>query len=160
MKYFTIKELCVSGSYPKLVEIPKQGSNEYKNIVYLIENLLDPVRENLGKPIRVTSGYRPKPLNDAVGGSPTSNHLKGLAADIHTGNDSSDNIGIIESLLNLGITYDECIAEGALFNKEGELVSAKWVHLALRPYNNRHKFIYTNDFKTYHPLKKTTKITK
>ena len=160
MKYFTIEECSVSASYPRLVVVPKGGSTEYNNLKNLIEKLLDPVREKLGKPIIVTSGYRNEKLNKAVGGAKNSNHLYGCAADIHTGNDSSDNIGIIESLLNLGITYDECIAEGALFNKEGELVSAKWVHLALRPYNNRHKFIYTTDFKTYHPLKMTTKITK
>lgn len=160
MKYFTINELCVSGSYPRLVVVPKEGKTEYNNLKNLIENLLDPVRENLGKPIRVTSGYRPPRLNKAVGGASNSNHLYGLAADIHTGNDSTDNVKIIESLLNIGIKYDECIAEGAVFDKNGNLVSCKWVHLALRPNNNRHKFIYTTDFKTYHPLKKTTKITK
>ncbi len=160
MKYFTIDELCVSGSYPRLVVVPKEGTTEYNNLKNLIENMLDPVRENLGKPIRVTSGYRPPRLNKAVGGASNSNHLYGCAADIHTGNDSTDNVKIIESLLNIGITYDECISEGAVFDKNGNLVSCKWVHLALRPNNNRRKFIYTTDFKTYHPLKKTTKITK
>lgn len=160
MKYFTVKELCYSASHPNLVQIPKEGSTEYKNIVFLIENLLDPVRDKLGGPVTVTSGFRPKKLNDAVGGAANSNHIYGLAADVHFGDNSADNVKIIESLLNLGITYDECIAEGAVFDKNGNLVSCKWVHLALRPYNNRHKFIYTQDFKTYHPLKKTTKITR
>lgn len=160
MKYFTINELCVSGSYPRMVEIPKQGSSEYANLKNLIERLLDPVRERLGAPVRVTSGYRPPRLNKAVGGASNSNHLYGCAADIHTGNDGTDNVKIIESLLNLGIVYDECIAEGAVFDKSGNLVSCKWVHVALRQNNNRRKFIYTSDMKTYHPLKKTTKITK
>lgn len=160
MKYFTINELCVSGSYPRLVVVPKEGTTEYANLKNLIEKLLDPVRERLGAPVRVTSGYRPPRLNKAVGGAANSNHLYGFAADIHTGNDSTDNVKIIESLLNLGIVYDECIAEGAVFDKSGNLVSCKWVHVALRTSNNRKKFIYTQDFKTYHPLKKTTKITR
>lgn len=160
MKYFNINELCVSGSYPRLVVVPKEGTTEYANLKNLIEKMLDPVRERLGAPVRVTSGYRPPKLNKAVGGASNSNHLYGCAADIHTGNDSTDNVKIIESLLNLGIVYDECIAEGAVFDKSGNLVSCKWVHVALRPSNNRKKFIYTSDFKSYHPLKKTTKITR
>lgn len=160
MKYFTINELCVSGSYPKLVVVPKEGTTEYANLKNLIEKLLDPVREKLGKPIRVTSGYRPARLNAAVGGASNSNHLFGNAADIHTGNDSTDNVSIATALLSLGIPFDELICEGAVFNKAGELVSCKWVHVALRQNNNRRKFLYTVDFKTYHPLKKTTKISR
>ena len=156
--YFSIKELCCSTSHPSLVEIPKEGSTPYKNIVFLIECLLDPIREKLGKPIIVTSGYRPKKLNAAVGGSPTSNHLTGCAADIHINNGS--NVEIIEALLELGITYDECIAEKSSFNKKGELTDCSWVHVALRPYNNRRKFIYTTDMKHYYPLKLNKVITK
>lgn len=151
--YFTLNELCCSGSYPRLVEVPKEGSTEYNNIMNLIQNLLNPIREKLGKPVMVTSGYRPPKLNKAVNGAANSNHLTGCAADIHTGNNSTDNIVIIESLLNLGINYDECIAEGAVFNKYGELVSCKWVHVALRSENNRKKLIYTTNFKNYYPLK-------
>lgn len=158
--YFTISELCCSSSYPKLVEIPKEGSLEYNNLLNLINNLLNPIREKLGKPIRVTSGFRNKKLNTAVGGASNSNHMTGCAADIHTGNDSSDNVKIIEVLLSLGIPYDECISEKAVFNKAGELVSCSWVHLAYRHNNNRRKFIYTSDMKHYYPLKFTTKITK
>lgn len=160
LKYFSVQELCVSGSYPKLVEIPKEGTTVYKNLVYLIENLLDPLREKLGKPVIVTSGWRPTKLNKAVGGSSTSNHLYGCAADIHTGNNSTDNIKIVYTLLELGIDYDEIIVEGAEFSKSGELVSAKWIHVATKPTENRKKFLYTTDFKKYYKLKKTTKLTK
>lgn len=160
MKYFTIEECSVSGSYPKLVEIPKQGSTEYTNLKRLIENLLDPIREKLGGPVKVTSGFRNKKLNAAVNGAKNSNHLFGCAADIHFGNDRSDNVKIAMAVLILGIPFDEVICEGAIFNKEGELVSCKWCHVALRPENNRRKFLYTSDFKTYHTLKFNTTITK
>ena len=156
--WFTIKELCRSSSHPDLVEIPKEGTTEYKNIQYLIECLLNPVREKLGKPIIVTSGYRPPKLNKVVGGSPTSNHLTGCAADVHINNGS--NVEIIEALLDLGITFDECISEKSVFNDKGELTNCSWVHLALRPYNNRKKFIYTTDMKHYYPLKLNKVITK
>ena len=160
MNHFTIKEMCVSGSYPKLVEVPKDGSTEYANLKNLIEHLLNPIREKLGGTIRVTSGYRPPKLNKAVGGAPNSNHLYGCAADIHFGNDRSDNVKIAEAVMQLGIPFDEVICEGASFSKSGELVSAKWIHVALRQSNNRRKFIFTTDFKKYYPLKFNMKITK
>lgn len=153
MLYFSVKELCVSGSYPKLVQVPKQGTVEYRNIVALIEKLLDPLRVKLGRPIRVTSGYRPDALNKAVGGSPTSNHKIACAADIHTGNDSTDNMLIVKSLLSLGIPYDECIIEGAKLNTSGEIVSAQWIHVAYRSGANRMKLLWTKNFKTYNKAK-------
>lgn len=160
MKYFTIEECSVSASYPKLVVVPKEGTTEYANLKNLIEKLLDPVREKLGKPIRVTSGYRPPRLNKAVGGASNSNHLYGFAADIHTGNDGTDNINIVKAVLELKIPFDEVICEGSVFNKEGELVSCRWVHVALRQTNNRKKLLYTTDMKNYYKLKTGVKLTK
>ena len=53
-----------------------------ENIESLVRNVLDPVREKLGKPIQVNSGYRCKSHNEAVGGVRNSQHLAGEAADI------------------------------------------------------------------------------
>lgn len=46
---------------------------------------LDELRAEWGKPMRITSGFRTLAHNAAVGGKPNSAHLRGLAADIHTG---------------------------------------------------------------------------
>ncbi len=43
---------------------------------------LEEARAILGQPIRISYGYRCKELNDSCGGSPTSVHLSGLAADM------------------------------------------------------------------------------
>lgn len=155
--YFTIQELCVSGSYPKLVEVPQAGTPVHNNLQNLIDKCLDPIRTKLGQPVAVTSGWRPKRLNDAVKGAKNSNHLYGYAADIHTGNSSTDNVKILKAVLQLGIIYDELIAEGANFNADGTLKSCEWVHVAVRPNakDNRMKCLYTIDKRTYSPLKKT-----
>lgn len=57
---------------------------------YIVENLgdlckwvLEPVRLKVGCPVRISSGYRCARLNDEVGGSPTSDHRCGLAADFY-----------------------------------------------------------------------------
>lgn len=152
MKYFTIKELCVSGSYPKLVEIPKLGTEVYNNLTKLINTTLDPLREALGKPITVTSGYRPEKLNNAVGGSKTSSHRFGLAADIHTGNNSSDNLKIVSAMLEKGIDFDQIIIEYPTFNISGDITSAKWIHIGLSKTTNRKQVLYYYN-KKYYPVK-------
>lgn len=159
MRYFSVKECCVSDKYPKLAVVPKEGTAEYTNIVSLIENLLDPIREKVGKPIRISSGYRPPALNKAVGGSSTSNHLYGRAADCTTGSTAADNLTIVRALLELGTKYDECIIEGATFNGQGEITGAKWIHLAYRKEYNRMKLLWTKDMKTYSQVKVNNKIT-
>ena len=160
MKYFTIPELCCSSSHPSLVVVPVEGSTEYANLEGLIDFLLDPIRTVLGSPITVSSGYRPPRLNRAVGGSTTSNHVTGCAADCHTGRGGKDNLKIIETLLSLDIPYDECIAERAVFDDDGVMLFCSWVHIALRPVGNRSKLLYTEDGKTYHTLKVGPKLSK
>ena len=53
------------------------------NLTYLTTMTLEPIRVHLGVPIRVSSGYRCKALNKLVGGSPTSQHVVGEAADLN-----------------------------------------------------------------------------
>ena len=71
----------------KLEEFKSRDSDLFplsvlNNIEILVEQL-EIIRTNIGdKPIRVNSGYRTDAHNKAVGGSPTSQHLHGKAADI------------------------------------------------------------------------------
>ena len=52
------------------------------NIKSLVENILQPLRDDIGKPLIISSGYRCPEVNFLVGGKPTSQHLKGEAADV------------------------------------------------------------------------------
>lgn len=54
-------------------------------ILALVRKVLQPLRDVYQKPMTVNSGYRCKELNRIVGGVATSQHVKGEAADIHTG---------------------------------------------------------------------------
>ena len=75
MKNFRIQEFeCRCGC-----EMPPEVE---ANIEALVSNVLDPLRDEYGKPIYVNSGYRCEKHNKAVGGVPKSQHMLGQAADI------------------------------------------------------------------------------
>lgn len=75
------------------------------SILALTENVLQPLRDAWGKPLKVNSGYRCKALNAAVGGVPTSQHVKGEAADIAAG----DPVKLARLAVKLGLPFDQMI---------------------------------------------------
>lgn len=58
------------------------GEAEIENLRALCENILQPVRTAYGRGIKVNSGFRHPEVNARVGGSKTSDHCRGMAADI------------------------------------------------------------------------------
>ena len=119
MKYFGIRELvpCVDGhckdghcGYDEST-IVKVTSEVIMSAIALAENVLDPAREQLGLPIKVTSGHRCPPKNKAVGGVENSQHLRGEAADIvlvATGSQSREALMKLAHILAHG-NYDQII---------------------------------------------------
>lgn len=82
MKYFTVKELTKSATAEKY-GIENLATNEVvENLTKLTELVLDPLREQLGKPVKLTCACRDKKVNAKVGGHPDSHHTYGCAADI------------------------------------------------------------------------------
>lgn len=75
------------------------------SILALTENVLQLLRDAWGKPLKVNSGYRCKALNAAVGGVPTSQHVKGEAADIAAG----DPVKLARLAVKLGLPFDQMI---------------------------------------------------
>ena len=110
MKYFTIKELCKSSTatYKGINNTP--NSEIVNNLEQLVDNILDPLRENYGKPIIVNSGYRCDILNKAVGGSSTSQHKYGLAADITAGS-RLENRRLFALIQKMNLPFDQLIDE-------------------------------------------------
>lgn len=133
MKYFTISELTRSdtASIKQIDNTPNKEITEH--LIELVEKLLDPLRNDwaeycdvnqLGNPaISVNSGYRCNELNKAVGGSLTSAHLTGYAADLQ--NVSGSREEFYQFLLNFlkDRNFDECFIEKSS--------TSQWVHIAL-----------------------------
>jgi zinc D-Ala-D-Ala carboxypeptidase len=124
-EHFTVEEMCFSATAAR---------NGMYNLPSLIvsENLkltcieLEVIRAHYGVPVNVISGYRSQAVNKAVGGSLTSAHLAGLAADIRI-----PGIPVIEVCRwcrdNL-LDFDQIIYE---FGPQG------WTHVGLRPQSPR-----------------------
>ena len=137
MKYFTIKELTRSDTAIKKGIDNTAPKEAQENLTNLVDNVLDPLREAWGKPITVTSGYRCPELNRVVGGSMTSDHLKGRAADITAGS-RAQNKELFMLVQKLGLSFDQLIHEKGSV-KEGP----DWVHVSYRAEKqNRKQILY------------------
>ena len=145
MKYFSIKELTKSATAARKGIKNDPSIQEVKNLTALIEKVLDPLREAYGKPIIVTSGYRCPKLNAAVGGSASSQHVKGEAADIRSVADTpEENKKLFDLIVKLGLPYDQLINE---YNYD-------WVHVSFGPRHRRQrmKAVKSNGKTKYMPL--------
>lgn len=127
MKYFTINEFTKSTTAIKR-HIDNRPSKEVeRSLTALVEKVLDPLREAYGKPIIVTSGYRCPRLNAIVGSTPSSQHVKGEAADIKSVQDTpEENKKLFDLIVKLKLPFDQ------LINEHGY----DWVHVS---YGARHR---------------------
>ena len=80
--HFAIEELYASATAKAKGIDNKPNVQQIICLVYLTAYVLEPLREAMNEPIRISSGYRCERLNRAVGGVSNSQHLKGQAADI------------------------------------------------------------------------------
>lgn len=88
------------------------------NLLSLLENVVDPVREEYGARIIITSGYRCPKVNALVGGATNSQHTKGEAADLDTGT-KAGNVALFNVIRQLG-KYDQLINEN----------DYSWIHVS------------------------------
>lgn len=113
-KNFTLAEFLASETADKLgIDNSLDATCDsyvIENLEYLCRWVLEPVRFRLGCPVMISSGYRCPRLNVAVGGSDTSDHLYGLAADIYF-DDFADKWHEVLVLLvcSLWIPFDQLI---------------------------------------------------
>jgi zinc D-Ala-D-Ala carboxypeptidase len=79
---FTLSEMVKSETALRHDMDNTPGEAEIAALRLLCEKILQPVRDHYGKGVKCNSGYRAPAVNQKVGGSPTSDHCKGQAADI------------------------------------------------------------------------------
>jgi len=79
---FSLHEMCKSETALRMGYDNSPDAEATENLRLLCEKVLQPVRDHYGKGVKVNSAYRSPESNAAVGGSKTSDHCKGMAADI------------------------------------------------------------------------------
>jgi len=125
---FTLKELTKSDTATRLGLDNTPDDEALENLKTLCEKVLQPVREHYGKSVTVNSAYRSPESNAAVNGSKSSDHCKGMAADIEI-------VGVANADLAQWIMdnleYTQLILE---FYTPG-IPDSGWVHVSYDPNN-------------------------
>ena len=135
-KNFTLEELRDSATAKKLGIVNAPGVDEVCNLCALVHHVLQPLRDAMGEPIKIGSGYRCPQLNRAVGGVGNSQHLTGQAADLCIDGDIQKGRKWFNYIKN-HLPFDQLIWE---HNSKGTY----WVHVSFVYPDfgkNRHKVI-------------------
>jgi hypothetical protein len=109
-------------------------SEHLANFKKLAENIFEPIREHFGVPIIISSGYRSKELNAAIGGSLTSQHCQGEAIDIDMDGTSITNAQIFNYIKD-NLNFDQMIWEF------GTDKNPDWVHVSYESTGKQRKQI-------------------
>jgi len=151
-EHFTKEELCYSVT-AKSKGISNEPSDiELGHLRLLCTYILEPLRQAWGSGIKVTSGFRSEALNNAIGGSKTSAHSLGYAADIKPTNGKMVEFKeFVKGWMklaawgnNITLPFDQCI-------DEKNAAGSEWIHLGLMNGKGemRRQFLITTDGKTY-----------
>ena len=127
---FSLAEMTKSDTALRLDMDNIPGDTEIANMTALCENVLQKVRDHYGKGVKVNSGFRHPDVNAKVGGSKTSDHCKGMAADIEIP-------GIANADLAQWIV-DNCEFRQVIleFYTPG-IPDSGWVHVSYNPDDNK-----------------------
>jgi hypothetical protein len=105
-----------------------------ENFKLLAEKVFEPIREHFGVPIHISSGYRSKALNTAIGGSLTSQHCSGEAIDIDMDGTSITNAQVFNYIKD-NLVFDQMIWEF------GTDKNPDWVHVSYESTGKQRKQI-------------------
>lgn len=125
IKYFSLSEFLNSATAKRL-GIDNTPTFEVVDNLNKLADYLDVIREKVGKPILISSGFRCPVLNKAVGGVSNSQHQKGLAADLICADMES-----LEKVLRETGGFDQLIKE----HRKGS--KSFWYHVSVSPRNGK-----------------------
>ncbi|EMM94876.1 peptidase M15 [Leptospira interrogans serovar Zanoni str. LT2156] len=131
-KNFTLSELTVTQT--GLPNDPDE--RQIVNLKRLCETILEPLREAIGKPIGINSGFRSPAVNRKIKGSVTSQHMAGEAADICV--PGMKTLDVVKTIVSLNLPYHQLINEG--------MAGVTWVHVSVAPQGIKPKKEILNAF--------------
>jgi zinc D-Ala-D-Ala carboxypeptidase len=134
-KYISYDEATVSQTATRKGIKNTPTAAELARMKNVAEKIFDKVREHFGEPIRVSSFFRGKELNAAVGGSKTSQHMTGEAIDMQA-------IGKTTNAQIYNYIKDNCDFDQLIW-EYGTNTEPAWVHVSLRLVGKNRKQILT-----------------
>lgn len=123
MKHFTLDELTHSQTAVRRGLSNDPDADALANLQALVDLGLDPIRQALGRPVLISSGYRSPAVNKALGGAAFSQHTLGQAADFRV--NGMTPAQLVAFIRTLDIPFDQLIEEPT------------WVHLSIGPRHRR-----------------------
>jgi zinc D-Ala-D-Ala carboxypeptidase len=127
---FSLVEMTKSDTALRLGMSNIPSTEAVENLTRLCECVLQPVRNHYGKGVKVNSGFRHPEVNAKVGGSSTSDHCKGMAADIEI--PGVPNAELAEWIKE-NLEFRQLILE---FYTPG-VPDSGWVHVSYNPSDNK-----------------------
>lgn len=127
---FSLAEMVKSDTALRLDMDNTPNEEQLNNLRVLCEEVLQPVREHYGMGVKVNSGFRHPNVNAKVGGSKTSDHCKGMAADIEI--PGIPNADLAKWIVD-HLTFKQVILE---FYTPG-IPDSGWVHVSYNPEDNK-----------------------
>lgn len=134
--HFRLEEFTYSRTAKELGIDNIPGDQEIENLKLLCNGILEPIRDILGVPMRISSGYRSKLLNSALKGAKNSQHLYGEAADV--------DLGSVEENKRLFVLICWMIEKKLI--EVGQVIDEKnysWIHISL-PGRHKNQVLHIN----------------
>ena len=128
-KNFSLHELLLTSHRKFDEEQYNPPADVIENLRALCVNILQPLRDALGSPVNLNSGYRCPSLNRSIGGAKTSQHMTGHAADIIDLNNGNEKL--FKKIKELNLPFDQVIDEFGF----------RWVHVSYDPTRNRRQIL-------------------
>lgn len=123
-EHFSLSEFTRSATAQKYGIKNEPGNTEIKNLKILCHEVLEPLRQYMGKPIFINSGYRCLRLNKLLHGVEASQHLLGQAADIRLHSIAEGNLFFDFILIHC--SFDQLLFEHSRFG-------GIWLHVSCKP---------------------------
>jgi putative chitinase len=124
-EHFTLAEMVVSPTAKRLGLSNNPTAEHIENMRYCCQKILEPVRAHFKLPVKINSSYRAPLVNNAVGGSKSSQHVNGEAIDFEV--PGVDNKVVADWVAD-NLEFDQIILE---FYTSGDK-SSGWVHASIK----------------------------
>jgi len=131
-EHFSLEELIYSQTARAKGIDNTPNQDQIDNLTRLTENVLEPLRKAINRPITISSGFRSEELNKEIGGAKYSQHIEGEAVDIVCD-------GLVDAFRYIvrHLYFDQVIFE--------TVGTKSWIHVSLASKLNRNEILTYKD---------------